>query len=667
MRMKKPLRKKTPGSSLPFPAQPEFNELSANREERQSIVPDSLLHSELRYRRLFESAQDGILILEAESGAITDVNPYLVNLLGYSREELLHKTLCEVGAFKDMAACKKAYKVLKSKKFIRYDDLPLKTREGRLIPVEFVSNVYMVGNEKVVQCNIRDITARKLAEAELRTKEEAHKLLFEHLPAGVMVHAPDTRVVLCNSEAGRLLGMPREQMVGKSYDDPAWHFFRENGSKMPAEEFPVNRVLTTGEALKNLVLGVYRNNDTQLSWLLVNAYPETKKRGQLYQIVMIFTEITAIKRAQERIRVQLEHLIALSEIDRAITSSFDLRFSLSTLLSHLVTQLKVDAAGVLLFNATSQNLEFAVQHGFSSKAYEHTRLRLGEGYAGRAALERKMAHFPDLEGTESKFQREKTLVEDEFITYYGLPLVAKGQLKGMLEVFHRTPLAPDDEWLDFLKALAGQAAIAIDNATLFDSLQRSNAELALAYDSTIEGWSHALDLRDKETEGHTQRVAELTVKLAHIFGFSDSECVQIRWGALLHDIGKMAVPDGILLKEGELTESEWQIMKKHPEFAHEMLSPILYLRSALDIPYRHHERWDGTGYPMGLKGEQIPLSARIFSVVDTWDALCSDRPYRPAWPAKKVRKHLRLLAGTHFDPHVVDVCLKSKIFTGGTR
>jgi len=240
-----------------------------------------------------------------------------------------------------------------------------------------------------------------------------------------------------------------------------------------------------------------------------------------------------------------------------------------------------------------------------------------------------------------------------------MPLIAKGQVLGVLEVSHRAALEPDAEWLDFLYTLSGQAAIAIENATLFESLQRSNSELTQAYDATIEGWSRALDLRDKETEGHSQRVTEVTVRLARLFGLNETELAQVRWGALLHDIGKMGVPDGILLKPGSLTDEEWVAMKKHPVFAYEMLSPIRYLRLALDIPYCHHEKWDGTGYPRGLKGGVIPLSARIFAVVDVWDALCSDRPYRPSWPEEKVVEHIRALSGTHFDPQVVDVFMRS--------
>jgi len=237
-------------------------------------------------------------------------------------------------------------------------------------------------------------------------------------------------------------------------------------------------------------------------------------------------------------------------------------------------------------------------------------------------------------------------------------LIAKGQVKGVLEVFHREELQPDDQWLNFLEMLAGVAAIAIDNLGLFNDLQKSNMELTLAYDATIEGWSRALDLRDKETEGHTQRVTELTLQLAQRTGLPENELIYIRWGALLHDIGKMGVPDQILLKPGPLTEREWEIMRKHPKYALEMLQSISFLNKAIEIPYCHHERWDGKGYPRGLKGEQIPFSARLFSIVDVWDALGSNRPYRQAWCQEEIVHHIRSLSGSHFDPNVVDAFME---------
>ncbi|MDP3111906.1 MAG: HD-GYP domain-containing protein, partial [Thermodesulfovibrionales bacterium] len=179
-----------------------------------------------------------------------------------------------------------------------------------------------------------------------------------------------------------------------------------------------------------------------------------------------------------------------------------------------------------------------------------------------------------------------------------------------------------------------------------------------AYDTTIEGWSKALDYRDKETEGHSQRVTEITIEIARAEGMSEEELVHIRRGALLHDIGKLGVPDSILLKPGKLTEEEWALMKKHPVIAYELLSPVTFLRPALDIPYYHHEKWDGTGYPQGIKAEQIPLAARIFAIVDVWDALRSDRPYRPAWTVEKTREYIISLKGIQFDPGLVELFFK---------
>src|SRR5690606_14620254 len=203
---------------------------------------------------------------------------------------------------------------------------------------------------------------------------------------------------------------------------------------------------------------------------------------------------------------------------------------------------------------------------------------------------------------------------------------------------------------DFLAVLAVQAAIALSNAKLFDDLERSNIELRLAYDTTIEGWSRALDLKDEETEGHSRRVTELAVQLAARLGLKGEELVLVRPGALLHDIGKMGVPDRILPKPGKLDPDEWEVMKSHTTLARDMLHGIPFLRSALDIPYAHHERWDGTGYPRGLRGEEIPLAARLFAVVDVYDALTSDRPYRAAWPRARALEYIRDSAGSHFDP-----------------
>ena len=411
--------------------------------------------------------------------------------------------------------------------------------------------------------------------------------------------------------------------------------------------FSEGKTVFEGEFLQQTIKGKRINVVVKLS--IPPGYEATWSK-----VLVSTIDITERIIAEEKIQRQLDHLTALSSIDRAITANFDLQLTLSEILIHVTKELCVDAADILLLDTNLNVLEYGADRGFNSPAVKKTQLRLGDSYAGRAALTRKLIHISDLRVETVTKLLSKIITDDHFVSYFGVPLINKGQVKGVLEVFHRASLEPDPEWYDFLNALAGQAAIALENASLFENLQRSNRILLQAYDATIEGWSHALDLRDKETEVHTQRALEMTIKLARMLGVSEDDLVQVRWGVLLHDIGKMGVPDGILLKPGPLTEEEWVVMKKHPTLAYEMLSPIRYLRSALDIPYYHHEKWDGTGYPFGLKGNQIPLLARIFALADVWDALNSDRPYRAAWPEEKVREHILASSGTHFDPQVVD-------------
>lgn len=352
---------------------------------------------------------------------------------------------------------------------------------------------------------------------------------------------------------------------------------------------------------------------------------------------------------------RLEQLQALRAIDLAILSNHGLGATLDVLLEKITSQLGVDAAVILLMDDLQQHLEFGASRGFQTSSLSFTRLRLGQGMAGQAALQKQILYLPDLQADPQSLVNAPMLKEEGFVSYYAAPLIAQKGVNGVLEIFHRSALEPDPEWMAFLETLAGQAAIAIESTTLIENLQTMNAELSKAYDLTIEGWSYALDLRDKETEGHSQRVTELTLELARGFGYEEYSLMHIRRGALLHDIGKMGVPDRILLKEDKLTDEEWAIMRKHPVLAQDMLKTITYLRPAVEIPYCHHERWDGTGYPRGLQAEEIPLAARIFAVVDVWDALTSDRPYRPAWTREKTLEHIKKGSGSHFDPQVVDV------------
>ena len=356
---------------------------------------------------------------------------------------------------------------------------------------------------------------------------------------------------------------------------------------------------------------------------------------------------------------RLEQVQALRSIDMAITGSLDLRVTLRVVLDEVTRLLNVDAAAVLRLDPYTGILRYEVWRGFRIANPADLDMRLGEGFAGRSAMERESVHVPDLREIEQEPAQSPFMDKEGFTAYSAVPLIVKGKVEGVLEVFHREPLDLKGEWLEFLETLAGQAAVAIDNAELVHNMARANFELIRAYDTTIEGWARTLEMKDAETEGHSQRVTEMTTDIAREMGMSQEDLAHVRRGSLLHDIGKIGIPDAILFKRSKLTDEEWVTIRRHPTYALEVLSPIEYLRPALDIPYCHHEKWDGTGYPRGLKRQEIPLAARIFAVVDVYDALTSDRPYRKAWTREEALEYIRQESGRHFDPQVVEVFLKN--------
>ena len=364
---------------------------------------------------------------------------------------------------------------------------------------------------------------------------------------------------------------------------------------------------------------------------------------------------SAIQRANlfDQTERRLHQVQSLRTIDMAITADMSLRMTLHIILDQVMVQLRIDAADILLFQPDSQLLKYTAGLGFRSRNVPQQTYHLGDELGGKVAQDGHTLSVLNFLAEDAAYKRSAFLAEEGILSYFGLPMFAKGQLMGVLEIFHRSPINPEYEWLQLMEALSVQAAIAINNSELFEQLQQSNQELMQAYDTTLEGWARALELRDRETEGHSRRVTTMTVHLARRMGFSEEQLVHVRRGALLHDIGKMGIPDSILFKPGLLDEKEWDLMRQHPVHAYQLLAPIAYLKPALEIPYSHHERWDGTGYPQKLKGEQIPLAARIFSVVDVWDALISDRPYQKAWEEPKIRKYIQELADKQLDPNVV--------------
>ena len=640
-----------------------------------------LQRSETHFRLLIENASD-IITIHTSDGLIIYESPSSERVLGYKPEEMLGKNAFDFIHPEDQQKVREAFqKVTEQLGTTTAIEFRFRHKGGEWRFIEAIGRSLSDGSILTgIVVNSRDITRRKLLESErtaiaaiasaLRTAQTRAEMLPIILDQAMnLLKASGAALAMNNMARGETIlesgcgewvdwaGVPLPQGRGISA------FVIGSGQSYLNNDAPNDPRAVNPELYKGLKAAACVPLSTREQ--IIGALWVGRSNDIIDSEVHLLAAIAdiaanAILRATlyEQTEERLRRLDALRTIDMSITASMDLRIMLHVILEQTISQLNVDAACILLFRSFDQSLEYAASRGFRTPALKHTYLRLGESYAGQAALHRRRIAVPNLLKTPDGLSRASLLYAEGFVSYFCVPLIAKGQIKGVLEIFNRSEIDPESEWMEFLEALAGQAAIAIENATLLDDIQSAHTELMLAYDATIEGWSRALELRDKETEGHTLRVTHLTVELARAMGISNAQLVHIRRGALLHDIGKIGIPDNILLKPGPLTDEERAMMRRHSEYAYNMLSPISYLRLAMDIPYCHHEKWDGTGYPRQLKGDAIPLAARIFTVIDVWDALTSDRPYRPAWQREKVIEYIREGTGKHFDPKVVEAFLK---------
>jgi PAS domain S-box-containing protein len=381
--------------------------------------------------------------------------------------------------------------------------------------------------------------------------------------------------------------------------------------------------------------------------------------GSTLRLVSAFGEVAANALYRSMLHDQTERrlqwLTAIRSIDQSITNSLDLHTTLNVVLEKAVNQLQVDATDILLLKEGNR-LVYAAGRGFKSTMASKAIVLVGQLQAGKAALERKTVLISDFECTTG--WNCELMKQEGFRGYCAVPLIAKGQLKGVIEVFRYLPFTVDTEWLEFLESLAGQSAISIENASMLETIQKTNMEMTVAYDVTLEGWSAIIDIRCKETPGHTERIANMTQQLAKEMEVNDRQLIHIRRGALLHNVGTIMVPEKILLKTGPLTLRELKIFEQHPVYSHDMLSTIKLLRPALEIPYCHHENWDGTGYPRKIKGDEIPIAARIFAVTEAWENLTHDHRGRKALKEEEALSLISEQAGKRFDPRVVDAFRK---------
>lgn len=345
-------------------------------------------------------------------------------------------------------------------------------------------------------------------------------------------------------------------------------------------------------------------------------------------------------------------------ISRILQSSIDIQDPLPAVLALLADAVKADAATVLRYNPSLRRFDLLAPHGLNAPALAKLKLYFETGLAGRFVEERQPIWVEDILTSKLRSRSIGQLTEEGFRSYLALPLIGHNDFLGILEFFwNRIPDIQIQD-MEFLQRVTEQISLTMERSAIVRDLRRSNEGLISTYNAMIEGLSRALELRDIETEGHTRRVSVLMMRFGEHMQIPSTQWDAIKQGALLHDIGKLGIPDAILLKPGSLTQREREVMQQHAMYGYNILAPIINLRQTLDIALYHHERWDGSGYPYSLVGEQIPLVARLFAVVDVFDALTSDRPYRPAWSHQQAVEYLREQAGRLFDPHVVQLFLE---------
>ena len=462
-------------------------------------------------------------------------------------------------------------------------------------------------SEKTLVISSHDITQQKQAEENTITSELKFRSIIEAIPMGIHMYTVRDASQLVfsgyNPSANTILGVDHEQFVGKVLEDA---FPGLIGTEVPGRYL---HVALTGEPWMG-------EQVTYSDGKIAGAFDVRAFQTEPGHMAAVFSDITEKHKAAEALRLSEE--------------KFSTAFQISP-----------DSVNI---NRLTDGLYIDINQGFT-KILGYSR----EDVLGKTSLELNIWVDP-----ADRARLVEAIRRDGIIENLDAQFRAKdGRIVQGLMSARSITINGEPCLLNITRDITERKLAEV-------RLQDAHYELEHAYEATLLGWARALDLREHETADHSRRVVEYTVRMASALGMEKEALVDVQRGALLHDLGKVGVPDSILLKPGPLTSDEWVIMRQHPANAYNLLKDIEYLRPALDIPYCHHEHWDGTGYPRGLKGEEIPLVARIFTIVDVWDALLSNRPYRPPWEKAEVLKYIQEHSGSLFDPEIVQLFLENK-------
>lgn len=599
-----------------------------------------LLPQQSLYHAFTQQTLDAVYIYEAESKRILETNQAFLDLLGYTEEETRRLTVNDILAEGVVRVTAYFQEIIVSGR-TSLAERRWRRKDGSLIDVHVSATMIEENHQRVVFVVGRDITERKWA-------EQRYRSLFEEAPVMyVMTENRDGVPFLaeCNRAFLETLGYQRQEVIGK----PLSQFYTQTYQlKMAEAEDAMAHPGWFAQDERGLI-----TKSGEVIQTLLRTSPETDVRGNVIGTRAMYVNITDIKVAEAERQAGL----LLHKLTRIAASGLDLRSTAQMLADQLGELLNADSCYITLWDEANRRAIPLAAYGELREIYPALNVPPGEQsmtesilHTGGTLVAEDVFNTPHMSPSlAARFPARSML---------GLPLLADDQKLGAVLIAFNQPHRFTPNEIARAERASGLIALIVTKAKLFDELQDAHTKLAEAYNATLEGWARALELKDEATEGHTRRVTALTLKLARAAGLSAEELEHVRRGALLHDIGKVGVPDAILLKPGPLTEVEWVFMRRHAEYAYEMLAPIPFLAPALDIPYCHHEKWDGSGYPRGLVGKEIPLAARLFTVIDVWDALTSDRPYRPAWTQDQALAYITENSGRYFDPWAVKLFLQ---------
>lgn len=629
----------------------------------RKVADKALKESQARLEAVVSTALNGIITIDSGHNIVL-FNPSAEKIFGYSFHEVFGQPLDKLipQRFHQMHTGyvhKYGDSGISNRKKGLLDSLYGKRANGEEFPMEAFISRSEVNGQKFFTVIFQDITERRQAEDALKESERKFRALAENIPSVVYQCLNDDKYtfIYLNDSIEELTGYSKSDFLSRQVrftdlyhpDDVQSIPFpnRENVSSFPTTPFHIN----------------YRIQHKSGHWVWVDEWGTgvLDDKGEIQYLEGVMIDITERKRAEEDLRRRAMELESLAVATSALRTAQKVIEMVPILAMQALRAVNGTYASIFLLDPETNTF---ISRGWYSA---HTSLTesqadesnlyhaLNSGITGRVAATGEIYMAQDIQTDPVIFilDGERERLKDIHGSV-SLPLRAQDEIIGVMHIWSTEYRIFTDTEIRLLIALAETASNAIHRALLYEETQEQAEELALAYDNTLAGWARALELRDELTEGHTRRVTELTLKLACALNIPENEIVHIRRGALLHDIGKMGIPDSILHKPGPFTAQERTIMQQHTQYARDMLASISFLQPAIDIPYCHHEHWNGAGYPRGLKGEQIPLAARIFSVIDVWDALTSDRPYRQAWSKEKTREYILARSGTQFDPAIVE-------------